>query len=138
MTSDFFFSLREEKRNGKVGTEVNISNIAQTKKLVHNNPFSTFPDPFLICLRGLGSEDPNYEYGYTWRGHLYEKKTHLCHLHSLGQSPGTMCLSSQQLGKTSSYAKALNGGGNQAERDPNVQDSYGSVFTVGAYVLNIL
>lgn len=49
-----------------------------------------------------------------------------------------MCLSSQQLGKTSSYAKALNGGGNQAERDPNVQDSYGSVFTVGAYVLNIL
>lgn len=86
MTSDFFFfpSLREEKRNDKVGTEVNISNIVQMKKLVHNNPCSTFPDSLLICLMGLGSEDPNYEYGYTWSGHLYEKKTHLCHLNSLG------------------------------------------------------
>lgn len=49
-----------------------------------------------------------------------------------------MFMSFQQLGKTSFYVQALNGGGNQAERDLNVQDSYGSAFTVRAYALNML
>lgn len=87
---------------------------------------------------GLGSEDPNYEYGYAWSGHLYEKKTHLCHLNSLGQSSGAMLTSFQQLRKTPFYVQALNGGGSQAERDLNVQDSYGSGFTIRAYALNML
>ena len=49
-----------------------------------------------------------------------------------------MFMSFQQLGKTSFYVQALNGGGSQAERDLNVQDSYGSAFTVRAYALNML
>ena len=49
-----------------------------------------------------------------------------------------MLTSFQQLRKTPFYVQALNGGGSQAERDLNVQDSYGSGFTIRAYALNML